>query len=170
MGAEHAGGAMSDRCGSSGVSNETVLERLRRSRREDALEVLQRRVEGLECALLVSRSAPQAALPSNSSSPMMSANSVSADAISLSVTELSVLSSSSTMRSRVTDAAGADGAVSENWKLVDGEILAVLGARSGPASRLSRSLLRRIPTTRTPFARSLNELNAKMLGAKPRGL
>ena len=161
---------MSDRCGSSGVSNETVLERLRRSRREDALEVLQRRVEGLECALLVSRSAPQAALPSNSSSPMMSANSVSADAISLSVTELSVLSSSSTMRSRVTDAAGADGAVSENWKLVDGEILAVLGARSGPASRLSRSLLRRIPTTRTPFARSLNELNAKMLGAKPRGL
>ena len=133
---------MSDRCGSSGVSNETVLERLRRSRREDALEVLQRRVEEvLECALLVSRSAPQAALPSNSSSPMMSANSVSADAISLSVTELSVLSSSSTMRSRVTDAAGgADGAVSENWKLVDGEILAVLGARSGPASRLSRSL------------------------------
>lgn len=170
MGAEHAGGAMSDRCGSSGVSNETVLERLRRSRREDALEVLLRRVEVLECALLVSRSAPQAALPSNSSSPMMSANSVSADAISLSVTELSVLSSSSTMRSRVTDAAGADGAVSENWKLVDGEILAVLGARSGPASRLSRSLLRRIPTTRTPFARSLNELNAKMLGAKPRGL
>ena len=162
---------MSDRCGSSGVSNETVLERLRRSRREDALEVLLRRVEVLECALLVSRSAPQAALPSNSSSPMMSANSVSADAISLSVTELSVLSSSSTMRSRVTDAAGgADGAVSENWKLVDGEILAVLGARSGPASRLSRSLLRRIPTTRTPFARSLNELNAKMLGAKPRGL
>ena len=150
------------------MSNETVLERLRRSRREDALEVLQRRVEVLECALLVSRSAPQAALPSNSSSPMMSANSVSADAISLSVTELSVLSSSSTMRSRVTDA--ADGAVSENWKLVDGEILAVLGARSGPASRLSRSLLRRIPTTRTPFARSLNELNAKMLGAKPRGL
>ena len=163
---------MSDRCGSSGVSNETVLERLRRSRREDALEVLLRRVEVLECALLVSRSAPQAALPSNSSSPMMSANSVSADAISLSVTELSVLSSSSTMRSRVTDAAGgADGAVvSENWKLVDGEILAVLGARSGPASRLSRSLLRRIPTTRTPFARSLNELNAKMLGARPRGL
>ena len=161
---------MSDRCGSSGVSNETVLERLRRSRREDALEVLLRRVEVLECALLVSRSAPQAALPSNSSSPMMSANSVSADAISLSVTELSVLSSSSTMRSRVTDAAGADGAVSENWKLVDGEILAVLGARSGPASRLSRSLLRRIPTTRTPFARSLNELNAKMLGAKQRGL
>ena len=150
------------------MSNETVLERLRRSRREDALEVLLRRVEVLECALLVSRSAPQAALPSNSSSPMMSANSVSADAISLSVTELSVLSSSSTMRSRVTDA--ADGAVSENWKLVDGEILAVLGARSGPASRLSRSLLRRIPTTRTPFARSLNELNAKMLGAKPRGL
>ena len=161
---------MSDRCGSSGVSNESVLELLRRSRREDALEVLLRRVEVLECALLVSRSAPQAALPSNSSSPMMSANSVSADAISLSVTELSVLSSSSTMRSRVTDAAGADGAVSENWKLVDGEILAVLGARSGPASRLSRSLLRRIPTTRTPFARSLNELNAKMLGAKPRGL
>ena len=153
------------------MSNETVLERLRRSRREDALEVLLRRVEEvLECALLVLRSAPQAALPSNSSSPMMSANSVSADAISLSVTELSVLSSSSTMRSRVTDAAGADGAVSENWKLVDGEILAVLGARSGPASRLSRSLLRRIPTTRTPFARSLNELNAKMLGAKPRGL
>ena len=152
------------------MSNETVLERLRRSRREDALEVLLRRVEVLECALLVSRSAPQAALPSNSSSPMMSANSVSADAISLSVTELSVLSSSSTMRSRVTDAAGADWAVSENWKLVDGEILAVLGARSGPASRLSRSLLRRIPTTRTPFARSLNELNAKMLGAKPRGL
>ena len=152
------------------MSNESVLELLRRSRREDALEVLLRRVEVLECALLVSRSAPQAALPSNSSSPMMSANSVSADAISLSVTELSVLSSSSTMRSRVTDAAGADGAVSENWKLVDGEILAVLGARSGPASRLSRSLLRRIPTTRTPFARSLNELNAKMLGAKPRGL